>query len=473
MMNNQQLPAFPPTDGNNGELPFLSALTQAELIRSRQISPIELTELYLDRIAKYDRDLGSFVTIMGDRAIAVARQQTEMLASTSPQELPPFFGVPTAIKDLNAVAGVPSSYGTIVMKDYIPDYDDGIVTLMQGAGFNILGKTSISELASFPYGEATGFPPSRNPWNLDYTPGGSSGGAAAAVAAGLIPIAQGSDGGGSLRGPAHCCGLVAIKPTRGRVTDAPVGDRISGLAAIGPVARNVADAAALLDVLSHPFPGDPYRLAQPETSFFAASQIAPQPLKIALCDEFLPFGRVHPLYRESIERVGKLLAREGHSLEVTPLDVSGLIEPFSTVWSAGVGMAGLPAEVLNPVNQYILTRSGAASEYLKALGQLQVWARQFTIALDRFDVILAPVYMHPTIKVGEWDNLSPAETFEKIKNWIVPCPIFNATGQPVVTIPVAKEPDTGLPIGVQLVGKLGMETTIISLAAQLEKIVGN
>jgi amidase len=455
---------------DTSDLPFVSALTQAELIRTHQISPSELTQLYLDRIAEHDRQLGSFFTVMSEQAIAVARQQTDLLSQTSPQDLPPFFGIPTAIKDLNAVAGVPCTYGTPVLKNYRPDYDDGVVTLMKGAGFNILGKTAISELASFPYGEAPGFPPSRNPWNLDYTPGGSSGGAAAAVAAGLIPVAQGSDGGGSLRGPAHCCGLVAIKPTRGRVTDAPVGDRLGGIAAIGPLARTVSDAAALLDVMSHPFPGDPYCLPAPEISFLAASQIPPQPLKIALCSEFKPFGKVHPLYQAAVAQAGKLLAEAGHTIEMLSLDVGGLIEPFATVWQAGVAAAGLPAEALSPVNQLILTRSGTAGEYLKALSQLQVWARQFTISLDQFDVILAPVYMHPTIKVGEWNHLSPEETFEKIKNWIVPCPIFNATGQPVVTVPTAIEPDTGLPIGVQLVGRFGMDTTVISLAAQLEQL---
>jgi amidase len=232
----------------------------------------------------------------------------------------------------------------------------------------------------------------------------------------------------------------------------------------------VADAAALLDVMSRPFPGDPHLLPQPEISFFAASQSAPQPLKIALCDEFIPFGRACTIYQETVAQTGKLLAEMGHTIEVVPLDVSGLIAPFTTVWQAGVAAMGLPMEALSPVNQLIVTRSGTAGEYLQALSQLQVWARQFVIALDRFDVLLLPVYMHPTIKVGEWANLTPAATFEKIKNWIVPCPIFNATGQPVVTIPTAIEPDTGLPIGVQLVGKLGAETTIIALATQLERL---
>jgi amidase len=456
---------------NTSDLPFASALTQAELIRSKQISPLELTQMYLARIDKHDRDLGSFFTVMGDRAIAVAREQTALLSRTSPTELPPFFGVPTAIKDLNAVAGVPLTCGSIVMKDYIPDYDDGVVTLMRGAGFNILGKTSISELASFPYGEAPGFPPSRNPWNLDYTPGGSSGGAAAAVAGGLIPIAQGSDGGGSLRGPAHCCGLVGIKPTRGRITSAPVGDRISGLAAIGPLARTVADAAALLDILSHPFPGDPDLLRHPEVSFLSASKTPPKPLKIALCYKFHPFDEIHPVYRDAVAQTGKLLAEAGHTIEVIPLDVGGLIAPFTTVWQAGVAAVGIPLEALSPVNQLIVSRSGTAAEYLQALSQLQVWSRQFTIAHDRFDALLLPVYMHPTIKVGEWAHLTPAETFEHIKNWIVPCPIFNATGQPVITIPTTLDPNTRLPIGVQLVGKLGCEATIISLASQLEQMI--
>src|SRR4028119_2321520 len=236
---------------NQVDLAFTPALEQAQLIRQREVSPLELVELYLERIQRLDSQLGSYFTVMSELALADAKVKTEQLAqSTNASELPPFFGVPISIKDLNAVAGVRCTYGTPALMDNIATYDEGVVARIKQAGFIIIGKTATSELGSFPYTEPIGFPAARNPWNLNYTPGGSSGGAAAAVAAGLCPIAQGSDGGGSIRTPAACCGLVGIKPARGRVSHAPVGDRISGIATNGSIGRTVADAAAMLDVMS-------------------------------------------------------------------------------------------------------------------------------------------------------------------------------------------------------------------------------
>ncbi|MDP8966015.1 MAG: amidase, partial [Cyanobacteriota bacterium] len=223
---------------NQIDLAFAPALLQAQLIRQREVSPLELVELYLERIQRLDSQLGSYFTVVGDRALAEAKAKTEQLAQINDtSELPPFFGVPIAIKDLNSVEGIRCTYGTPVLKDKIAAYDDGVVMRIKQAGFTILGKTATSEWGSLPYTEPPGFPPARNPWNLDYTPGGSSGGAAAAVAAGLSPIAQGSDGGGSIRGPAFCCGLVGIKPARGRITYAPVGDYQNGIATNGSLGR--------------------------------------------------------------------------------------------------------------------------------------------------------------------------------------------------------------------------------------------
>ncbi|MGB3757618.1 MAG: amidase, partial [Rivularia sp. (in: cyanobacteria)] len=250
---------------NPVDLAFAPALKQSELIRRKEVSPLELVELYLERIQQFNSKLGSYFTVTAEQAIDDAKSKTEMLAQT--QELPLFFGVPISIKDLNPVAGIPCSYGNAALLGNVPDYDDGVVAKIKQAGFIILGKTASSELGSFPYTEANGFPPTRNPWNLEYTSGGSSGGAASALAAGLCSIAQGSDGGGSIRGPAACCGLVGIKPSRGRVTHAPVGDRLNGIATNGPIARTVADAAALLDAMSGYVSGDSYWLPEPEKTF--------------------------------------------------------------------------------------------------------------------------------------------------------------------------------------------------------------
>ena len=178
------------------DLAFTSALEQAKLIRDRQITPLELTELYLSRIEKYDSQLGCFYHVAHESAIADAQQKTEQLAQTSDtSELPPFFGVPIGIKDLKSVADMPISYGVLALKEQIATFDEGVVTKIKQAGFIILGKTAAAQLGSFPYTEPEGFAPTRNPWNLDFTPGGSSGGSAAAVAAGLCPISLGGDGG--------------------------------------------------------------------------------------------------------------------------------------------------------------------------------------------------------------------------------------------------------------------------------------
>ncbi|MBW4631542.1 MAG: amidase [Iphinoe sp. HA4291-MV1] len=450
---------------NKVDLAFTPALEQAQLIRRREVSPLELVEVYLERISRLNPQLGSYFTVMAEQAIADAKAKTQMLSNTS--ELPPFFGVPISIKDLNPVAGVPCTYGSPALLNNIADYDDGVVVKIKQAGFILLGKTATSELGSFPYTEPTGFPPARNPWNLDYTPGGSSGGAAAAVAAGLCAIAQGSDGGGSIRGPAACCGLIGIKPSRGRVTHAPVGDRVSGIATNGPLARTVADAAALLDVMSGYVTGDPYWLSDPEPSFLAFAKEKPGSLRIAYATSLPPLGEADAKCEEGVLQTVQLLQELGHTVEQKSIDLSELVEPFQVVWQTSVAASGIPAEALQPVNRLLLARTGSAGEYLKAVYQMQAIARQIIAFFDTIDVLVLPVYLHSPIRVGEWANLSPEETFQKIIGWVAPCPPANATGQPAIALPVGFD-ELGLPRSVQLVGRPAAEATLIRLAAQLE-----
>ncbi len=451
---------------NQVDLAFSPALTQAQLIRDGEVSPLELVELYLQRIEQLDSQLGSYFTVMAESAIADARAKTELLANNS-SPLPPFFGVPIAIKDLNPVAGVRCTYGTPALMENIATYDDGVVTRLKQAGFIILGKTATSELGSFPYTEPLGFPPTRNPWNLDYTAGGSSGGSAAAVAAGLCAVAMGSDGGGSVRGPAFCCGLVGIKPSRGRISYAPVGDLLSGIPAIGSLTRTVADGAAMLDVMAGYVTGDPYWLPPPENSFLSAASQTPKPLKIAFSTSIPPLGEVEAQCKQAVLNTVKVLADLGHYVEENCPDFTGLTEPFTAVWQAGVAYSGIPKEVLQPMNQWLYEQTGSAGDYLRAVSQMQVIARKIVAFFDTIDVLVLPTYMHPTIKVGEWANFSPQETFEKIINWVAPCPPFNATGQSAIALPTGFD-SMGLPIGIQLIARPAAEATIISLAAQLE-----
>ena len=451
-------------------LAFTSALEQAKLIKERQVTPLELVEMYLERIANYDSLVGSFNYVAKEMAIADAQAKTVQLEqTTNPHKLPPFFGVPIAIKDLKSVAQMPLSYGVAALKDKIAEYDEGVVSKIKQAGFIILGKTATSQMGSFFYTEPEGFPPTRNPWNLDYTPGGSSGGSSAAVAAGFCAIALGGDAGGSIRGPAACCGLVGIKPSRGRISFAPVGDRLSGLGTHGILTRTVADAAAFLDIASGYTKGDPYWLEQPETSFLASMQQSLPTLKVGYLTSVLPGGEAAIECQQGVTQIVQQLEAMGHSAMAQAINLSPLIEPFKTVWSSAVAASGVPPQALSPMNQWVLSQSGTAGEYLQAVTQMQVFARQLVSLFTQIDVLVTPTYMHPAIKIGEWQDLTPEETFAKIVNWILPCPPFNVTGQPVINIPVGFD-HNGVPIGVQLVGKPNSEATIITLAAQLEQV---
>ncbi|AOY80468.1 MAG: amidase [Moorea sp. SIO2B7] len=453
---------------NQVDLAFTPALDQAQLIRKGEISPLELVQLYLERIEGLNPQLGSYFTVASEMALADGKAKTEQLAQTTDtSKLPPFFGVPIAIKDLRAVEGLPCSFGVAALKDNIAEYDDGVITRIKQAGFIILGKTATSELGSLPYTEPPGFPAARNPWNLDYTPGGSSGGSAAAVAAGLSPIAQGSDGGGSLRGPAFCCGLVAIKPTRGRISCAPVGDFQSGIASIGPMARTVADAAALLDVMSGYITGDPYWLPDPEISFLEATHQQLDNLRISFATSIKPMGAASAVCEKIVVETMQRLEGMGHLVEPGCPDFSDIVEPFKTVWQAGVTSAGIPLEALSPMNRWIAEQSGSAGEYLQAVTKLQIIARQIVGFFNNYDVLVLPTYLHSPIRVGEWDDLSYEETLENIINWIGPCPPFNATGLPAIAIPAGFD-EKGLPVGIQLVGPPASEATLLALAAQLE-----
>jgi amidase len=459
---------------NSSDLAFTSALTQAELIRQGELSPVDLVGLYLERIQQIDSQLGSFVTVTAEQAWADAKTKTEQLANCDQSsELPPFLGVPVAIKDLTAVQGVRCAFGSPALLDHVSAHDDAVVARLKQAGFIILGKTSVSELGSLPYTEPTHLPTARNPWNINYTPGGSSGGSAAAVAAGLTPVAQGSDGGGSVRGPAFCCGLVGLKPARGRISFAPLGDHQNGIASHGVLARTVLDAAALLDVMSGYVPGDPYWLPNPEPSFLVMAQQgvhrtpSDKPLRIAYATEILPIGAADADCQQCVVETANQLANLGHQLEPDCPDFSGLVEPFIVLWRAGVATAGLPLEALSPFNQWLLSQQDLSGDYLKAVWAIQIIARRIVAFFEHYDALLLPTYLHPPIRIGEWNDLSPTDALQRMIHWIAPCPPFNASGQPALALP-RRLTAAGLPVGVQLVGRPADEATVIALAAQLE-----
>ncbi|MBJ7898712.1 MAG: amidase [Cyanobacteria bacterium RI_101] len=454
------------------ELARLSALEIAQLIRRRQLSPAEATAYFLRRIERRNPELGSFVYVDAEAALADAQAKTEQLTTLAPEDLPPFFGVPTAVKDLNRVAGMPTGYGVAALyaQPQPAPADDGIVARLREAGFILLGKTATSELGSFPYTETPGLPPARNPWNVDYTPGGSSGGASSAVAAGLIPAAHGSDGGGSLRGPAACCGLVGLKPSRGRVSNAPVGDYQSGIASGGALTQTVADSAALLDVLAGYTTGDPYWLPDPEIPFLASLERPLPRLKIAFTTQMRPFPPADEVSQRGVREAVAHLEALGHSVEEACFNAEGLAEPFKTIWQAGVGAAGIPLEYLSPVNRWLGETSGTAGEYLRATQSMQLISRQIVAFFADFDLLVLPVYNHRPPRIGAWAELTPEETVAKIIQWVAPCPPFNASGLPALSLPMGWEED-GLPYSVQLAGRPAGEATLLALARRLEERV--
>lgn len=456
---------------NSEDLAYTPALEQARLIRTGELSPLELTEMYLERIDRLDSHFNSFFLVLADQAREEAKRKTEELArrGADAEDLPLFFGVPISVKDLTPMAGLPCTYGLHILRDRRPaEVDAGIVKKVRDAGFTILGKTATSQLGSTPFTEPRGFPPTRNPWNPDYTPGGSSGGAAAAIAAGFGSVALASDGGGSIRGPAYCCGLVGIKPSRGRVSHAPLGDKLGGLSIDGPLARTVTDAAALLDVISGYVPGDPYWLPDPPVTFLEATRKPIGALRIGLVDDVAPVGTVDAVGKEALQQMAQRLESLGHQVEPYTVDFSAMVDPLITVWQAGVDM-GVPWIFLDKLNRWLRGRSRRKSggDYLRALMQIQTASRQLVTQFAAYDVMLMPIYLHHTIQIGEWRRLSAPKLFERILHWVAPSPPINATGQPAIALPTHLAAD-GLPAGIQLIGRPGDEVTLIALAAQLE-----
>ncbi|MEL6223163.1 MAG: amidase [Cyanobacteria bacterium J06627_8] len=457
---------------NPSELAFLPAIEQARLIRTKAISPVELTDLYLQRIEAIDPSLGSYFTVLTEQARQDAQAKTEQLAASDASELPPFFGVPISVKDLNPMKGVRFTIGSQALKENICDFDDAVVSKIKQAGFVILGKTAAPEMGTMPFTESVGFLPTRNPWNLDYTPGGSSGGAAAALAAGLCSIAQGSDGGGSIRGPASCCGLIGLKPSRGRISYAPIGDTPGGIGTLGALSHTVADSAAFLDIASGYVVGDPYWLPNPQESFLDTAtrhrtSESIQPLKIGFMTGVAPAGEADTVCKEAVLTMVQRLQDLGHIIEETQLDCSALVEPFTVVYRACVGSAGIPVEAMSPINQWLIAQNDSAASYFENLWKMQAIARQIVVHFSQYDAVVMPTYLHHTIRVGEWKDLSPEVLLEKVTQWVFPCPPFNASGQPSIALPVHLTKNN-LPVGVQIVGRPADETTLIAIAAQLE-----
>jgi amidase len=390
----------------------------------------------------------------------------------------PLRGVPTAIKDLNATRGVRTSFGSPVFADFVPDFDDEVVGRIEAAGMVSLGKTSTPEFGSPCYTEPEGAPPAVTPWDPNRMAGGSSGGSASAVSAGLVPLAQGSDGGGSIRIPASCCGIVGLKPTRGRISGAPMyGDPV-GLATNGPLARTVRDAAAFLDVMAGRAVGDPFWAPEGSEPFMASCDRDPGRLRIARFSEpVIADVSVDPECLVAWEDASRLLESLGH--EVVDIEVPlprDAVPVFETCWAVltALSVVNLPTEqrsLLRPLTRWLAERGASVSgpEFGLAVGELRRVAARTLAAISPYDAVLTPTLAVPPLPVGAIRNDDdPAGDFEAQKRFTPYTSIWNVTGSPAISLPTHHTP-AGLPVGVMLATRPGDEATLVSVAHQMEQ----
>jgi amidase len=462
-------------------MPAVHELTVIELasaIGAGELSPVEVTDHYLRRVSKLNDQVGAFFTISAELAADQAMAAEKAVAQAGGQAaLPPLTGVPIPVKDLNRVAGVRQTLGSAAYLSNVPDADDYVVRRLKDAGAVITGKTATPEFGLPCYTETRIGPPARTPWDLARSAGGSSGGAAAAVAAGLAPAAQGSDGGGSIRIPASVCGLVGIKPSRGRVSPGPFGADLDGLASNGPIARTVADAALLLDVMAGNFPGDMYiqPALPPGESFLGCASRPPGRLRIGrTLQNPIEGATVHPDCVAAYQQASALLASLGHEVEDISMPLAADSVPFfETLWYAHAALTPLAPgqeELLLPLTRFLRARGAAvtAAELFFAQGYLQSATRAAVAALSPYDAVLSPTLAQPPVPVGYFDEVDPAGNFARQKRFTPFTAVYNVAGLPAVSLPLHWNA-AGLPIGVMLAGRMGGEGTLISLSAQLEQ----
>jgi len=459
------------------ELLLRSATELAALVRAGDLSARELVEACLRRIDEVEPTINAFAYVAHDSALADA----DAIAPSDPR---PFAGVPIAVKDNRPVKGMPLTMGSDLFGDFVPGHDAYLVRRLREAGFVIVGKTSMPEMGILPTTEPRRFGPTRNPWDPARTPGGSSGGSAAAVAAGMVPVAHGNDGGGSIRIPAACCGVVGLKPARGRVSVGPDGGH-SFLVCDGVLTRTVQDTARLLDVLNGPEPGDAsWATPPPAAGYTALAQVDPGQLRVGVAlTPPLEDAIVDQACERAVSDAASLLESLGHSVqEIEPpwvgLDLlPAFMRSFGplislTTWAGGQIRGREPtADDVEPLTwalyEHALTQG--TIKYLAAQSRLESAARSIVVGLSDYDVVLTPALAGRPVRVGEMNGLGPEPMVDFRKSgYFTPfTSIFNVTGQPAISLPLYQG-DDGLPTAVQLIGPPAREEVLLSLAGQLE-----
>lgn len=474
------------------ELHDLTALDLAAALRAGEASAADVTEHALDRAHRFSASVGAFVHISADRARADAERADATLTRARREggldELAatqPLLGVPVPIKDLNQVAGLPFEAGSAVYRGNVADRDDGVVTLLAGAGTVMLGKTTTPEFGMPAYTEPDVAPPARTPWDLSRSAGGSSGGAAAAVASRIVPAAHASDGGGSIRIPAAATGLVGLKPSRGLVSPGPHGTDGFGLATSGALTRDVRDTAALLDVLSAPWPGDAPGPARPDGGHLAALDgdgggAAAAPLRIGVLRETVVVdgGDVHPAALAGVDRAVALLEALGHEVTPAPRPFGQADwEVFMPIWSLGALSVPVPEQRegdLVPLTRWLreVGRDVSGLELALAHGGMQVLQRQVAMRWQDFDAVVSPMLAGPPAPIGALrDDADPAGDFFAQRAYTPWGSLWNITGAPAISLPLHRAEVDGvtLPFGVMIGMPHGHDAHLLRLAAQLEE----
>ncbi|MFZ0886944.1 MAG: amidase [Candidatus Binataceae bacterium] len=456
--------------------PYIEAWQLRELILRKEVRPREVAEFFLRRIEKLNPSLGAYITVTAERAMADAARLEKTDAAEAAAM--PLFGVPYSIKDLTWTRNIRTTFGSRAFANFVPTVDAEVVTRCDRAGGILLGKTATPAFGSRSTTEGGFCPPARNPWDRERTAGGSSGGAGCQVAAGMGPLAEGTDGGGSIRIPAACCGVVGLKPSRGRISYAPVyGESWAGCATIGPLARSVRDAVLLLEVMAGPVMGDPYWIPPPKRRFSAALAVRPRGLRLGAISETV-LSSIEPETAAAFDSACELFRELGHRVDPIEIDLSRLLESFQIV--AVCSIAGYQVdnlELLDPDTRGIFeaARRTTAPEYIRAVSAMHNVARQIVQELAPYDAILAPTLTRPAVRLGTMPNPErplvadlSGRNVPEVYTWLAFTYPFNATGQPAFSLPNGFT-KTGLPIGLQIVGRRNDEFGIIALAAAFEE----
>ncbi|HEX7672038.1 MAG TPA: amidase family protein [Polyangiaceae bacterium] len=461
------------------EFARLDATAQALLVRRGEVTPLELVDAAIARVERLNPALNAVTAAQFEGAREVAR---------NPLPEGPFRGVPFLLKDLGggAEAGKPLTQGSALLRNFVPDYDSELVLRFKRAGLVIIGRTSTPEFGIPPTTEPALFGPCRNPWNLEHSTGGSSGGAAAAVAARLVPFAHASDAGGSIRIPASVCGLFGLKPTRGRSPMAPkLGESTAGLTAELCVSVSVRDSAALLDAIQGPAVGDPYTAPPLGRSYVAELAARPTKLRVGVMREPLNGAAVHPDCLAAVELAIAQVRELGHEVvEQKPsiTDHAGFFASFITVWTVAAAVSLRAAEELagrdateadvEPLTWALsqMGRQCSGPDYVLATRRLHRASRDIARFFVDHDALITPVLAQPPVRIGELacPPEEPLRGFIKSGGYAAFTPVFNITGQPAMSVPLHVSPE-GLPIGVQFAGRFGDEAALFRLAAELER----